>query len=188
MNWGVFAAATWVFFGLELGLRSALEIGTSGVAPSFVIPFAVFIALWAPTNVGAVACLLLGLLVDLTWLVPTESGGAAIAGPHALGFFLMAHLVAAARSIIIRRNPLTLVALSVVGSIVVHVVVVALVTLHTVIEPLQWAPTAEIVRRLGSSVYTGVVALAVALIAYPLVPIFGFPHSTPGPRFTSRRE
>lgn len=177
----------WLALGVELGLRPALELGSTGIAPSFVVPCAVFVALWAPTHVAAAACLVLGLLVDLTWLAPAPAGGAAVAGPHALGYLLMAQLVGAARSLIIRRNPLTLIVLSAVGSVIVHAVVVALLTIHTLVEPLTWDPTGEIIRRLAASLYTAVSGAAVALVVYPLTPLFGFPHVASGPRF-SRRE
>src|SRR5690606_1355795 len=44
MNWIAFAAAAWLCFGLELGLKSALSLGggeAGQIAPSFVVPLAV---------------------------------------------------------------------------------------------------------------------------------------------------
>lgn len=38
MNWIVFILNAWVLLGLEIGLKDALRIGETPVAPSFVMP------------------------------------------------------------------------------------------------------------------------------------------------------
>lgn len=186
MNRLAFVVIAWVLLGLELGLKSALELGSTGVAPSFVIPLGIFIAMGA-TPVRAVwSCVALGLLLDLTSSVPAVAGDPVVLGPWALGMALAAQLVLAIRAMMIRRNPLTLAFLSAVGMAVAQVVVVALLTARSLAYgDLAWNAGSQLVHRLGSSLYTGVLALVMALALIPMASILGLQlgHS----RFQPRR-
>jgi len=125
VNWIAFCAAAWLCFGLELGLKSALGLGQAAsgagqVAPSFVIPLAVFVGLSAPALPALWACLLLGLVMDLTWMREQM-----VVGPWATGFLLAGYLTLNVRGLMIGRNPVTMTAMSIVFAAVAGLVVVA---------------------------------------------------------------
>lgn len=189
MNVVGLVGVAWLLLGLETGLRPALALGTSGgpgvIAPSFVIPLAVYVAMLAPARAALWACVLLGLALDLTSVVPMASGGppATLVGPRALGLLALGQFVLAARAIVIRRNPLSLVALSVGGALVAGVVSVALITLRGLYDPIAFRPGSELAAHAGSAVYTGVAAL---LMSWPMFRLSGFlglgPHAGRRPR------
>lgn len=188
MNWYAFAIAAWIALGLELGLKDALNLGTTGIAPSFVVPLAVFICMGAAPARAIASCLILGLFLDLTSTLPLDPRAtlAGVApGPHALGLALAGQLVVTIRGMMIRRNPLTMAFLAGAASGVMHVVVVALVLLRRIIgDPVTWDPLEQLALRAGTSVYTGVVALPLALALFPMAPLLGLQlgHARYSPR------
>ncbi len=183
MNWLVFGLVAWVALGLELGLRPAMAIGDTPVAPSFVLPLVVFVALHASAKHARWAALLMGLLLDLTWAIPVrDAPPVVLAGPYALGMLLAAQLVLTLRGVVISKNPLTLVVVTLFAGIVLQIVVVALVTLRAIPLPwlgdvTAWRPAAELIRRLGAAAYTAGVALPLSFVLYALQPAFSF-HTT----------
>jgi len=176
VNWFVFAIAAWVAFGLELGGRDVLQIGPGGIAPSFVIPLAVFVALWAPATHTLWACLALGVIADLTWQIPTTDGRAAtVLGPYAIGYTLLGVLVVNMRGMVIRRNPITMAFLCVLGSLVAQIVIVALFTIRRLYgDPIAWDAGDELLHRAFASVYTGGVGLILSLALFAGAPLFQF--------------
>jgi len=181
VSWIVFSLGAWIMLGLEQGLRGSLELGTSGISPSFLAVYAVFIACSAPGRPAQWACLLTGLLVDLTSPLPrTDMGTFTVAGPNALGALLMCQLVLALRGLMFRRNPLTLAFLSCVGFATWQAVVTAVYTIRALAgDPIDWSPASALGVRLASSLYTGVLAIPVALALLLLMPLFVFqfvPH------------
>lgn len=191
MNWGVFAIMTWLLLGVELGLRNALQIGTTPMAPSFLLPLGVWVALWAPPRVAAFACLLIGGLLDLTFPLPMQHqiGVTVVLGPYALGCLLMSQAVVAARGLVIKRNPIALVVLSVVGAMVAHSVVAAMLTARWLLgDPIVWEPTSQLISRAGISAYTAVSALALSVVLYPLHRLFAFTSSSPMRSFVRRDD
>lgn len=187
MNRLAFALLAWLLLGLELGLKGALEVGSTGIAPSFVVPLGIFIALGATPVRSVWFCIVLGLLLDLAASVAVRAGGSAtLIGPWALGMALAAHLVLALRAMMIRTHPLTLAFLSLVGMAVAQIVIVAILTAHNLVYgDLVWHAGGELGRRLGSAVYTGILAFFMALVLVPAAPMLGLQlgHS----RFQSRR-
>ncbi len=179
MSWVVFLVVTWVAFGLELGLRDALRLAPGDVAPSFVIPVMVYVALSAPSRQVLWAAILLGALIDLTWMIPRTDAAAtaSVLGPYALGMLVAAQFVIAVRGMVIRRHPLTLVVLSIVAAVIANVVVVAFLTMRNLYgDPIEFSPTADLVSRLSSSLYTGATAFAWALALRLADPFFHFHH------------
>jgi hypothetical protein len=47
VNWLAYIVLLWIFLGLEKGLRDALALGSSGVAPSFVFIIVTMVAIYA---------------------------------------------------------------------------------------------------------------------------------------------
>lgn len=181
MSWIAFAVIAWIAVGLEVGLKDTLELGSSGIAPSFVLPLAIYIAMSATPLAAQWACLALGLLVDLTWLVAVDPSATVapptVIGPHALGYFVACHFVLALRGAVLRRNPLSLVLLSFLGAIFADLIVVAFFTLRWMTgDPIAWSPAHELGVRIASAVYTGFLALPMAWVLMPLSPTFGFPN------------
>lgn len=170
MNWLMFGIVAWVMLGLEKGLRGALELGASGIAPSFVFVLATFVALLAPAGTALWTCLALGLLIDLTHTVDLAAGGAAvIVGPYALGFVMACQLVLTMRGVMMGRNPLSLGFLALVASVVCHIVVVAAFAVRgLLVSDVAWASSGQLVPRLGSALYTGALAVALALVLFPM--------------------
>ncbi len=188
MNRFAFALAAWIAFGLEIGLKDALELGPTGIAPSFVFTLAAYVALQAPARAASWACLILGLGMDLLAEIEVYNGGppVTIPGPNAVGYFLAGQFIVALRGLMMRPNPLTLAFLSATGLGVAQVVVVAVYSLRTAAgSPIAWSATGELLSRMGGALYTGVLAAALSLLLLPLVPLMGFQPGT-GRRLTTR--
>lgn len=188
MNPLAIALAAWVFFGLELGLRDALRLGPTLIAPSFVFVLCALIAISAPPIAVLWACLILGLVTDLTNMVELAAGApaATVIGPYALGYLLAGQLMLSLRALLMRANPPTLAFLSMVGYAVAQIVVVAIFTLRAWIgDPIEWHATTQLLQRLGAAAYTGVLGLVLSLVLVPLGPLLGL-HSPQQRRFGRR--
>ncbi|MDX2147626.1 MAG: hypothetical protein SFZ23_08905 [Planctomycetota bacterium] len=190
MNWLGFAILAWFLLGLELGLKPALGLGPAGIAPSFVFPLLTLVAMSAPPAIVHWACLSLGVMLDLTFPIELRDGKPPIVllGPYALGSLLAGQLIVTMRGLMIRRNPLTLAFLCTCGYAVCQVVVVAIFTLrHATGTPLLWDAPEQLLARLGSALYTGVLALVMALALVPAAPWLGL-HAAAPRRFATRRS
>lgn len=178
MNWLPLAIAAWVLFGLDLGVADLIQQRAGGAAmqPSFIMPLAVFVALGAPHTHAVWTCLFLGLLVDLTRprYVGATHADLVVIGPHALGYLLAAQLVLTLRSVVIRRNPLTMGVLSALASLVCGLVVATAFTVRSLFgDPVEWDTWRELLGLAGSSLYTGLVAVPLGWILIRLSPAFG---------------
>lgn len=183
MNWITFAIALWVMFGLELGLKDALELGSTGAAPSFVMTLLVVVAMSAPKRTALAAALLTGALLDLTRLAPTVQGASAVAtlGPYMLGCALGVYAVLTMRAVVIRRHPLSLLALTAIAYFLTQLVVGALFEARSWYDPqIGHDATRELLRALGSSIYTGVLAAALGPLLMLFSPLFAFEPTQTG--------
>ena len=181
MNWFVFAILAWLTFGLELALQPVLDAGSGSVHPSMVMPLMAFVALYAPRKQALWAAIILGVLLDLlSPMARSDGGSVVIVGPYALGFLLGCHFIFTIRGSLIRRNPLTLVMISIVSSFIIQVVVIALLTARNLgNNPLIWDASDQLIQRSFSSLYTGLSALLLSFIFFALAPAFGFHSSVP---------
>ncbi len=179
MSWLLFTIAAWFILGLELALRDLLQIGPAGIAPSFVLPLMVFVALWAPARVAVGAAFCLGLLVDLTGPILIDGTTQAIAGPHALGYMLGAALVINTRGSVMRRNPVTLIVMTILAGIASTIVVVFLHSIRDFYDPFAWKPSSELVVGLASSLYSAATAALLSVVLFAMLPLFGFPAGNP---------
>lgn len=177
-TFGILAALLgWLALGLETALKQDVRfsVGALSAAPSYVVPLAVFIAICATPSQTLWVCLLLGLGLDLT--SPHALGPAdqiTVAGPHAIGLLLAGQFVLVTRGLVIRRNPLTVVVLSIPAALLMHIVVVAFFTLRQFYTPLpDWSATAQLGARLFSSILTGGSALVLSILLMPLAPALG---------------
>ena len=177
MSLPVFAICAWLFLGLEIGLRDALELGQSGVTPSFIIVLLAFVASHAPKAAALWAGLTLGVLLDLTFDAPDAAGQGAVAvlGPHTLGCVAAAYTIVVMRGSMMRRNPLTLALLALVAMAMLAIVSTTLLEIRSL-----WDPSIE-VRAAGELWIGGLRALYSAALALPvggllalMTPLFGF--------------
>lgn len=181
MNWLIFILIAWLCFGLELALGPVFDAGSRGVQPSMVVPLLVFVAMNAPRKPTMWAAILLGLVMDLLSPIPAVNGGTAtIVGPHALGYLLGAHFVLAVRGMLIRRNPLTMIVMSILVMIIAQVVYVAIFAARDLgNDPLIWDSGVQLRQRFFSSLYTGLSALLLSFLFFALGPVFGFNTTVP---------
>ncbi len=176
MNWIVFALNAWVLLGLEVGLKDTLRIGETPVAPSFVMPLAVAIAIAAPSTAALWACLALGMSLDLTNSIEVVAGGPArtVLGPYALGYLLAGQLVLTMRGMMIRKNILTVGFLSLFCSAVSHIVVTAIFAIRSRYDvDVPFDATQQLLWRFGSSLYTGLVGIVLGAVLLPMLGAMG---------------
>jgi cell shape-determining protein MreD len=180
MRWIPFLLLAWVFVGLEIGLRSAMPFGEEGVAPSFALILAVYVAMGATHAHALWAAVLLGACVDLaSRRVLGEPGGVGagdltILGPSVLGFALSAQFTLTMRGVVFRKNPIALAFLAALSSLVCAVVVVALLSVRSLYDPVDFRPGLALWQGVLSAGYTGVVALPLGMVLLMLNPILGF--------------
>lgn len=180
MNWVVFAVVAWVLFGCHVGLRDALQLGESSIAPSFVIPLLVFVALWARPGTALVAALLLGVTLDLIHAWPTERGQeVAILGPWAFGCMIAAYTTLNLRTMMFRKSIVTLAILSIVSAAIAQIFGLALLTVRSTYDDLVLpSAAAELWPRLAGSLYTGVTALLIGPALQFIAPWLGMRRTT----------
>lgn len=179
MNWIAFAVAAWIALGAELGLKPALALGSSSIAPSFAFVLLAFVAMWAPPLAVYTAALIIGLILDLTH-PPVTSGGVSavvVIGPYALGCLAGAYAAVTARGVLIKQNPLAFAFVAFVLTLVAHAVVVTLLRIRATYDDFLVTFSHEIGVRLFSTVYTAIVALLVGPVMRLFIPLFGFPTS-----------
>ncbi len=182
MNWVVFAIIAWALFGFQVGLRDALQLGASSIAPSFVIPLVIFVALWARLGAAMVAALIIGLTLDLIYTWPTDRGEElVIIGPWSFGCMLAAYTVLNLRTMMFRRSIVTVAILSVIGAAIAQIFGLALVTVRSTYDDILLpSAAAELWPRLASSIYTGALALVIAPALHFISPWLGMKR-TSGP-------
>ncbi len=84
--------------------------------------------------------------------------------------------VLALRGVMNKRNVLSIAALAIFGSVASHAVVVAFHAVHRWYgDPILAGTKEELFARLGSAMYTGLVAIPLALVLLPAAPLLGVP-------------
>jgi cell shape-determining protein MreD len=184
MSITAFIILAWLFIGLELGLKDALALGQGNIAPSFVYCLLTFVAMFSQAPRPTWVAMALGLLMDLTARVPLRDGAgtATIIGPHVLAFVLSVQLVTSLRGVVIKRNPLTVGFLAMLGSLVAQVALVAIYSIrlwwNDPIFPATASPSGELFARLASAPYTGALGVLVAALLFPMSGWLGLSHQT----------
>jgi hypothetical protein len=186
MNWIAFLIGGWIVFGLELGLRDAIELGEVGASPSFVIVYLVVVSLMAARHSALWGALLLGLMLDLTQSHPTPDGVGSVVtiGPYALGCLLASYAVVTVRALVIKGNWLTTPMLCLVAASLMHIVVVAIFTARSWYDPLvEFQPIRELGSRVLSALYTAAIAVLLGPVLLYLAPLFRFQAADTRTRF-----
>jgi rod shape-determining protein MreD len=179
MRWFLFAIFAFVALVLDIGLKKLLRIEiAAGASPSFVLIVSVFVAMWAPPRVAMWSGLVVGLLVDLSSLSPTEADGYALIGPAALGFMLGSYAVVQLRGLMYRDSPLALAALVFLGGVFVHLMIVAVLTVRGLPMfgyPVSgWSAATQLYERFWVLLYTAIVAVPVGFLLLKTQPFWGF--------------
>jgi rod shape-determining protein MreD len=179
MRWFVYAIFAFLALVLDIGLRRLLKLEVvSEPSPSFVLIVAVFVAMWAPPRAAMWSGLIIGLLVDLSSLSPTEADGYALIGPAALGFMLGSYAVVQLRGLMYRDSPLALAALVFLGGVFVHLMIVAVLTVRGLPMfgyPVSgWSAATQLYERFWVLLYTAIVAVPVGYVLLRTQPIWGF--------------
>lgn len=176
-----------VLLGLEQAVKSPLAVGQTAIAPSVVIPLVVFIALFAPPLAALWTALLIGAVVDLATVWSNGVSELVVVGPCALGFVVGAYFVLTVRALLYRRNPITLMAMSVLASALAALVFVAIHSIRMLYtDAYTFHGLTELGQRLLASVYTGAAGLLLAFALFPMMPLFGF-HDPRDRRFGGRK-
>ena len=184
MNWFVLLFVAWIGFGLETALLPVFDAGASGIHPSVVLPLLVFVALYAPRKHALWCAVVLGIFMDLLTPINHDNGGpVTLIGPYALGYLLAAQFIFSVRSMVVRRNPLTIAFLSILASLIANILVVAIITLRaTAGDNIEWHARDALMDHTFSSLYTGAGAVFLSFIFFALTPAFGF-HTAIATRF-----
>ena len=183
MNPILFFVLGWLAVGIEMsGVKSmlAVRVGSVSGTPGVILPVVAIVALCAPPTAALWMALALGMLHDLTSAVPTTTNETMFhIGPGAIGLVLGAQFILLIRGMVIRRNPLTLVVMTIAAGLIAAICTVAIITVRQLIlrDPIEWSATNELVQRLFSAVVTGGSALVLSIVLLPLTPMLGLPHS-----------
>lgn len=187
MSIGAFIIALWIVLGLDEGLSGMMRVGGGDVAPSLVLPFVIFISLYAPARTATGAAIAAGLVIDLLTIRALPGGGVAvIPGPNALGMALASQLVLGARGLVFLNSPVTLVVLTPLAGIVWQVAATSVLALRGLYDPMGFRAAGE----LGSGVLSVLYSAGPALVLwFPLrwaMPVFRFDSPHVG-RWSGRR-
>lgn len=188
MNWPAVVIAAYVAVVLEMAVSPALALGP-GVVPGFVLPLVVFVAMHATPLTAMWFALAMGAVMDLLGPVGSSRGAVTFVslGPMATAYLAAIYVTLQIRTSVVRRNPLSLVALTVVAGVLVSVVAVSIVSFRSLYtEPAGFSLVGELARRVAGAVYTGAPALLMAVPLTRLSRVFGF--QDPGARRFARRQ
>ena len=180
MNWLLFIAALFFSMVLEMSVFDLLDI--NGMRPSLVAILALFVALWAPKLFALWACLLCGVVIDLTSPLAYDGGDVAyLIGPNALGFAFAGALALQIRSIVMRRQVFALAVMSVIFVVAYSVVVIAVYEARSWYSPELYAFSAagRLVQALAMAVYTGLLAIPVGWVLLKSFSYWHFPQAAP---------
>lgn len=169
MNWLVFAVAALLAAALDGGFTAALAIGWA--RPSLLPAVVTFVALHGPRRTTLWAAFAAGLVADL--LEPSIGAAGVpfhVLGPNALGYSFGAAAVLLLRSMVFRRNPLTLGFLTAVLAIGVTLVTAAILSARRLWgdEVPPWGPEPVqpwILRQFATDLVSGLWAIP---LAWPL--------------------
>jgi hypothetical protein len=170
-----------LLLALEAPVRDALHLGPpggGGGSPSLIVPFIVFVALFASTGAATWTALVLGLATDLSTLRGDE--GLVIVGPYSLGYLAIAWFILRVRSLVNRKNPVVIVTLAVLSDLLAAFVIIFILGLRRLLFWGSWSDGAaeplltEFWHRTVGAFYTALPALGLGLIFLLLMPWFGF--------------
>jgi cell shape-determining protein MreD len=174
MNWAVYALLIYVAAVLQKGVAPLLEIPmpTGGAAaPRFELLIAVLAGLFAGPRTTVLAWALVGLAIDL---LEVPGGDTVLIGPHTLGFMVGGWVILQLRTMVLRTHPFSVAFCAVGAGLAAQLVVVAIYAIRSWYDPIpDYAATGELGLRFVSLLYTGGVAIILALPLLKLTGLLG---------------
>ncbi len=190
MNVPLLLVAVILALAIDQSLMHALALATT--APSLTMILVVFLALHAPRDRVLWLGWGIGLLIDLVTVYPHGGvwGDLPVLGPNALGWCFGAYVVMLVRAMLYRRQLHTIAVMTVVFAIASNLVSVFVLAVHGLYEPVpilwtEGGPVRGLLERLGSGLFTSVLALLVGPLLQLSLPAWRFRQ--PLPRAVARR-
>jgi hypothetical protein len=185
MNWLVFTITTYICLLMQVGLTSLLGVpDAAGVSPDYLLIFAVFVGMQAPSRMVGWAMLAIGLCANL---LPGPIADGPVLGPEALGYLAGAFAVLQFRTLVFRESVISLAIMVVVVGIFMQLAIVALYTARG-LPPLlgqpipNWDIWDEMFYRFLMLLYSAVVALPIGFVLLKLTPLLNFTSAQRGER------
>lgn len=181
MRWSVFIVFLLLFAGLDGSFMGLFAVG--GVAPLLAPLLVVFVAMHAPRLTAMWAAIVVGLLADLsTPAVDAALRPLHLLGPSSLGYLFAVNLVLPLRSMVVRRNPLTLLVLTLLATFACGLVVTAIWTVRSFfgesIAPFaSGSPLGDVAIAAWRAALCGAVALPVGWLMMRAVGLWAFQGS-----------
>ena len=162
MNPVGFVVVLWVVLGLDWGLRSSLELGSTGIVPSLLAVLLTFVCVRAPKGAALWSAIVIGVLIDLLRDVSLDGRDetTVVVGPAAVGAMAAAALVLNVRGLLYQRNVVSIAILSGFAAVLMNLTAAMLLVIRSRVDDVI-APGSQLSTALGSAVYTAVVALLV---------------------------
>jgi cell shape-determining protein MreD len=179
MRWPVFLVFAFIFLALDTSLMAVFSLPRLGhIAPHIVVVLAVFVCLFASRLSALSACLLLGVLMDLTIPPPGETVVYVI-GPYGLGLLFGGYLILQMRTMVFRQRAITIGVLSALATIAMAIPMIAIFMIRSwygedVSYPIGNSAARELFRHLGIAIYTGLIALPLGWLLLATYHLWGF--------------
>jgi hypothetical protein len=197
LSWLLFAIFVWIAAALDVSLASLLSLGPSkGSSPIFTAIVVCYIGLFAPLRRTLWCSIAAGVVLDFLMLAPrsqTAPDELRLIGPHAIAMLLGVLVPLRLRTLVVRKNPLSLGLLSGLTVLTAYLALIMILSLRgTVRGDVQVSIGRGVIHALGSGVLTGVVGFVLAPILLRAAPSLGLRIGTvitsgsPRPRTSGR--
>jgi hypothetical protein len=178
VRWGVFIVFLFVALVLDTGFFGVMKI--AGVVPAVTPCVAVFVAMSAPRHAALAACLVIGVVLDLTTRISmAPDRGIYFIGPWALGHLVGCHLMLPLRTMVFRRNPLTMGVMTLFFLVIASTVAVAALLVRSCYPEVTFywqgeTPLRELLARWGWATYCAILAVPTGWLLARTAPLWGF--------------
>ncbi len=140
----------------------------------------VFVTLSAPVGTAVGSALLVGALFDLANSYIVTPHEIIVLGPYALGYAFGSYLLVQLRGMVFKDSPITIAAMTVIGGLFVHLLVIALLSLRRLSfladDPVGLAGSHDdLVQRFLAILYSGLLALPIGWLLIKSSRLWGFP-------------
>ena len=168
------ALVLWLVAGLDWGLRSSLELGTTGIVPSLLVVVLTFVCMRGPGKGACVCAVVVGLMVDLLRDVALEGREetTVVVGPAVVGALFAAVFVVNLRGMLYQRNLAALAVLSGVSAVMMHLVAAMLLVVRSKVDDVI-APGSQFGVAIGGAVYTAVAAIVLGPMLFAMAGLMG---------------
>lgn len=182
MRWQVFIIVAFLAVVIDASFINVLNVGIlGGVTPSVVALLVVFISLFASRLSALSGCLLLGVLLDLSFpaLAAADGSDVYLIGPHALGLLFGGYLILQMRTMVFRQRALTLGVLAGLCVLTAGIVMTAIFIIRGWYgEGVNYLsqPTAfgELLKHAAIALYTALLGVPLGWIMLQTLPAWGF--------------